>query len=443
MFGIKTLIEKLNSEINSGTLSELDTARALGAIESLENHSVSSVKTFGDLPPAESNTGRFFWIELENRYVLSNGVSWDINNIIITIIPVNLYAWGINTNGRLGDNTIADRSSPVSVVGGFTDWIQVSAGNAHSLGVRANGTAWAWGNNLNGRLGDNTIADRSSPVSVAGGFTDWIQVSAGNAHSLGVRANGSAWAWGLNTNGRLGDNTATARSSPVSVVGGFTDWIQVSAGGSHSLGLRANGTAWAWGLNSNGRLGDNSTTSRLSPVSVVGGFTDWIQVSAGDSHSLGLRANGTAWAWGLNTNGRLGDNSITSRLSPVSVVGGFTDWIQVSAGNAHSLGVRANGTAWAWGNNLNGRLGDNSTTVRSSPVSVVGGFTDWIQVSAGNAHSLGVRANGSAWAWGLNTNGQLGDNTATARSSPVSVVGGFTDWIQVSGGGSHSLGVRG
>jgi alpha-tubulin suppressor-like RCC1 family protein len=442
MFGIKTLIEKLNSEINSGTLSELDTARALGAIESLENHSVSSVKTFGDLPPAESNTGRFFWIELENRYVLSNGVSWDINNIIKGA-PVNLSAWGSNTFGQLGDNTTTSRLSPVSVVGGFTDWIQVSAGGTHSLGLRANGTAWAWGSNNAGRLGDNTTTSRSSPVSVVGGFTDWIQVSAGGSHSLGVRANGTAWAWGNNISGRLGDNTTATKSSPVSVVGGFTDWVQVSAGGDHSLGVRANGTAWTWGSNPFGQLGDNTTTSRLSPVSVVGGFTDWVQVSAGGDHSLGLRTNGTAWAWGSNGNGRLGDNTVTARSSPVSVVGGFTDWIQVSAGNGHSLGLRTNGTAWAWGINTSGRLGDNTTTSRLSPVSVVGGFTDWIQVSAGGSHSLGVRANGSAWGWGSNVSGSLGDNTTTSRRSPVSVVGGFTDWIQVSAGGSHSLGLRG
>ena len=115
-------------------------------------------------------------------------------------------------------------------------------------------------------------------------------------------------------------------------------------------------------------------------------------MSAGDGHSLGLRQNSTLWVWGLNTCGRLGDGTTTSRLSPVSVVGGFTDWCQVSGGSAHSLGVRQNGTAWAWGCNGSGRLGDGTLTNRSSPVSVVGGFTDWCQISAGSsAHSLGVR----------------------------------------------------
>jgi len=370
------------------------------------------------------------WSGLDNRE-LRNDFSFGL-----------VWAWGNNSLGKLGDGTITDRSSPVSVIGGFTDWCQVSAGSFHTVAVRTNGTLWAWGCNGSGRLGDNTVTSRSSPVSVIGGFTDWCQVSAGSQHTAAVRTNGTLWAWGLSFCGRLGDGTTTDRSSPVSVVGGFTDWCQVSTSTNlHSLGVRQNGTAWAWGFNGGGQLGDGTTTERSSPVSVVGGFTDWCQVSAGSSHSLGVRQNGTAWAWGDNTAGRLGDGTTTSRSSPVSVIGGFTDWCQVSSGSSHSLGVRQNGTAWAWGVN-NGALGDGGVTERSSPVSVVGGFTDWCQVSAVSGHTAAVRQNGTLWAWGSNGSGRLGDGTTTNRISPVSVVGGFTDWCQVSAGGCHTAALR-
>ena len=304
--------------------------------------------------------------------------------------------------------------------------------------------AWGWGLGLNGRLGNGTVTDRSSPVSVVGGFTDWCQVSAGVGHSLGVRANGTAWAWGFNTCGLLGDGTVTSKRSPVSVVGGFTDWCGVSAGDDHSLGVRTNGTAWAWGYGDSGRLGDGTTVDKSSPVSIAGGFADWCQVSAGQYHSLGVRTNGTAWGWGCGFGGRIGDNRSTNRSSPVSVVGGFVDWCGVSAGDAHSLGVRTNGTAWAWGAGASGRLGDGTVATKSSPVSVVGGFTDWCQVSAGTAHSLGLRTNGTAWAWGRNSSGELGNGTTTNRSSPVSVVGGFTDWVRIDIGsnGGHMNGIR-
>jgi hypothetical protein len=411
------------------------------------------VATLADLQALTNiSPGSVYYVEsLEVPYIRSSK-GWypvELNSQLGTpIVIANLaYAWGSNVTGQLGDNTTVSKSSPVSVVG-LTDWIQLNSGQQHVIGIRANGTAWGWGAGSAGQLGNNSTINTSSPVSVVGGFTDWVQLSAGQAHSLGLRANGTAWAWGLNNFGRLGDNTTINKSSPVSVVGGFTDWTQVSAGSNHSLGLRANGTAWAWGNNQLGKLGDDTTVQKSSPVSVAGGFTDWTQVSAGNQHSLGVRADGTAWAWGNGSNGRLGDNTIVTKSSPVSVVGGFTNWTQVSAGETHSLGLRANGTAWGWGNGSLGKLGDGATVQKNSPVSVVGGFTDWTQVSAGSNHSLGLRANGTAWAWGIGSSGRLGDNTTVNKSSPVSVVGGFTDWIQVSAGGdesdagAHSIGIR-
>ena len=442
MFGTKNLIDELNDLIDGGGLSDIELSQAFAAIESIRKRGVSVVSVEDELPDAATNKGRFFYVMESNRYVMSDGSTWSNENIATKSAP-NLLSWGNNGNGRLGDNTSTSKSSPILVVGGFTNWIQVSAQGAHSLGLRADGTVWAWGSNGSGRLGDNTTTDRSSPVSVIGGFTDWISVSAGETHSLGLRANGTLWAWGSNSNGALlGHGAFGNRSSPVSVVGGFTDWIYANAGSIHSLGIRANGTAWAWGSNQFAKLGDGTETTRSSPVSVIGGFTDWISVSAGETHSLGLRANGTLWAWGFNGFGQLGDNTTTDRSSPVSVVGGFTDWISMIARSSHSLGLRANGTLWSWGSNTNGRLGDNTTTQRISPVSVVGGFTDWIQVSAGGTQSIGLRANGTAWAWGLNTSGQLGDDSTSTRSSPVSVVGGFTDWISVSAGDTHSAAIR-
>jgi alpha-tubulin suppressor-like RCC1 family protein len=123
----------------------------------------------------------------------------------------------------------------------------------------------------------------------------------------------------------------------------------------------------------------------------------------------------------------------------VSVVGGFTDWTKISAGLNHTAAIRSNGTAWTWGNNSNGQLGTNNTSNRSSPVSVVGGFTDWTQINAGRYHSVAIRTNGTAWAWGRNfPAGQLGTTNTSSRSSPVSVVGGFTDWVEINSRGSNS-----
>jgi alpha-tubulin suppressor-like RCC1 family protein len=447
-------LQQTLDEVYSFSSSEIDDVLALALSTRVYTETniivVPDVERLPVLTYYDSPSGMIYYIDSIDVFAISAGTKWktlDGRLLRQDTVYSDIAAWGFNSGGQLGDNTTINRSSPVAIIGGFSDWCQVTSGTAHSLGVRTNGTLWAWGSRTSGQLGDNTVgalsSGSSSPVSVVGGFTDWCQVSAGFIHSLGLRSNGTLWSWGANGGGRLGTNNTINRSSPVSVVGGFTDWCQVSAGTNASnLAVRCNGTAWSWGCNQYGILGDDSITNKSSPVSVVGGFADWCQVSAGTFHSLGVRTNGTAWGWGFGGSGRLGTNETINRSSPVSVVGGFADWCQVSAGGNHSLGLRTNGTVWAWGNNNQGRLGDNTTTFRSSPVSVVGGFTDWCQISSGSYSSLALRSNGTIWSWGCNIDGQLGDGTISARSSPVSVLGGFTDWCQIASGRYHSFAIR-
>ena len=438
-FGVNNTINCINQSATRTDLTSLELLQLTGSeCQFNDKCAVYSVACQASLPTASCNTGRFVYVTDECKYYFSNGSVWTDN---VSGIVSSVWAWGEGAVGRLGDDTINDKSSPVSVVGGYTDWLQVSAGGDHSSGLRSNGTARTWGGNSSGELGDGTVVSKRSPVSVVGCFTDWLQVSSGSAHMLGVRQTGSAWAWGCGGSGRLGDNTVANKCSPVSVVG-ILNWLQLSAGTTHSLGLRQNGTAWAWGTNVCGELGDDTLVSKSSPVSVVGGFTDWCQVSAGLEFSLAVKTTGTAWAWGKGLCGVLGNNSVTDISSPVSVVGGYTDWCQINAGKDHALAVRQNGTAWSWGRGDCGVLGDNTVANKCSPVSVVGGYTDWCQVSAGGCHSLGLRTNGTLWAWGLDSVGQLGDNTVTDKSSPVSVVGGYTDWWDVSAGSDFSLAIR-
>ena len=295
MISNKPLIDRINLD-SLGTGQELaDIISAAAAIDVIQN-TVYSVPNLAALPDPALNTGRMIFVQDIYDYRYSDGYRWSKKFRSNLEYENILLSWGTGNNGILGTNETQSKSSPVSVVGGFTDWCQVSAGNTNNVAMRQNGTLWSWGGSI---LGDNTIANRSSPVSVVGGFTDWCQVSAGNAHMAAVRQNGTLWAWGNNSGGRLGDNTTTIRSSPVSVVGGFTDWCQVSAGGCHTAAVRQNGTIWTWGINYCGRLGDGTTVNRSSPVSVVGGFTDWCQVSAGLVHGAAIRQNGTLWTWRL------------------------------------------------------------------------------------------------------------------------------------------------
>ena len=429
-------ITPLVDQINTRFVCSLDTsttAKLTEAVTSLVT-SVNRVDTLNDLPLASDNTGTFYYVDSLCNYRYSNGQTWDN-----TYIPYRyaIWTWGNNSTGQLGDNSVVCRSSPVSVVGGFTDWITTEAACAHTLATRKNGTAWAWGINSTGNLGDGTTVSKSSPVSVVGGFTDWCYVS-GYLSSAAIRTNGTLWTWGSNAQAHLGDNSTVNKSSPVSVVGGFNDWCQVSVSSVHVSAVRTNGTLWTWGGNNVGQLGDNTETDRSSPVSVIGNITNWCQVSSGFRFSAAVTTDSEIWAWGENSCGKLGDNSTTNRSSPVKVVGGFTDWCQVSVAGQHAAAVRNNGSIWTWGSNAQAQLGDNSTVDRSSPVSVVGGFTDWCYVDAMCISTAGVRLNGRIWSWGNPDLGQLGDNqTATTRSSPVALCGGVEGWYCVTGAESH------
>ncbi|MDR0791389.1 MAG: hypothetical protein LBE47_02495 [Methanomassiliicoccaceae archaeon] len=355
-----------------------------------------------------------------------------------------VWAWGDNSSAQLGDGTHTDRSTPVRV-SGLTNVIAITAGASHSLALKSDGTVWAWGSNGNGRLGDGTTTERRTPVQVSG-LTDVTAIAAGNIHSLALKSDGTVWAWGSNTLGRLGDGTTTERRTPVQV-SGLTDVKAIAAGGNHSLALKGDSTVWSWGHNGHSQLGDNSSTDSSIPVQVRGlnnsGFlTDVEAIAAGEYHSLALGSEGTVWSWGGNGSGQLGDASTATRNTPVRVsavsgTGPLTGVKMISAGWAHSLALRNDGTVCAWGHNSDGRLGDGTTSQRTRPVQVMassGVMTDVKLIGDGGYHSVTLRNDGTVWSWGHNGHGQLGDDTKVNRNNPVRAEGFNTNISNDSNG---------
>jgi alpha-tubulin suppressor-like RCC1 family protein len=365
-------------------------------------------------------------------------------SLVDTMKTAGLWLWGRNTNGQLGTNDITHRSSPIQTVAGGANWKQVDGGFFHTAAIKTDGTLWLWGRNTQGQLGTNDLTHRSSPVQTVSGGTNWKQVSAGGygGYTAAIKTDGTLWLWGSSSDGKLGTNDITLRSSPVQTVSGGTNWKQVSAGYEHTAAIKTDGTLWLWGRNTNGQLGDNSITHRSSPVQTISGGTNWKQVSAGGYHTTTIKTDGTLWLWGSNAYGQLGDNSITHRSSPVQTISGGSNWKQVSGGFRHTVAIKTDGTLWLWGRNNFGQLGDNTATNRSSPVQTVAGGTNWKQVSNDVVHTAAIKTDGTLWSWGFNTSGQLGINDSTNRSSPVQTISGGTNWKQVSAGGYHTACIR-
>lgn len=346
-----------------------------------------------------------------------------------------IAVWGRNNSGQLILATGTTGRSSASKIASSVDWKKISAGKDYYLAISNSGQAnnlcniAGFGLNANGQLGDASVTARSAPTLVTTGNVWFKDISAGNAQSVGVGASGDLYAWGINTNGNLGDGTVTARSIPTLVLRSLT-WKQAACSGDTNLfmaGITEGGDAYAWGLNANGQLGVGDVTPRSSPVIVLGSKT-WKSISCGDAFTVAIDTAGAMYAWGLNTHGQLGVGDVTPRSSPVAVLGGKT-WLMVAAGASHVLALDTSNEAYSWGLNANGQLGQNSVTPKSSPV-IVSGSLKWTDLGAGGATSGGVTTSGLCYMWGVNTYGQLGTNDTTPRSTPVAItsVGGSNLW---------------
>jgi alpha-tubulin suppressor-like RCC1 family protein len=245
MISTKNIVDKANSKIAAGNLTSLEISQLSGVNTFLSGSAVPSVATFTDLPDVQLNKGRLLYVIDEEIHYFSDGDIWtsDFSSQSTNI----LYAWGLGTSGQLGDNTTINKASPVTVVGGITNWSKISAGSSanHSLALIDTGVLYTWGGNNVGELGDGTTIARSSPITVVGGITNWSQISAGTNFSLALTDNGVLYAWGSNLYGSIGDGTTTYRSSPVTVVGGITSWSQITSALT-TLALTDTGILYAW-----------------------------------------------------------------------------------------------------------------------------------------------------------------------------------------------------
>ncbi|MBV7538089.1 Ig-like domain-containing protein [Duganella sp. sic0402] len=337
-----------------------------------------------------------------------------------------LYSWGSNIQGQLGDGSSTSRNAPVTVSGNSTLWKQVAVGHQFVVAIRTDGTLWTWGYNKNGQLGDGTQNSSLVPKQI-GTLKIWTAVAAGKSHVLALQTTtttgtnptsvSTLWAWGGNYAGQLGDGTLVDKLMPTKI--GTASWNSVAAAGDHSLGIQATGqTLWGWGANESGQVGNGVASGSAVTAPVQIGSATWLSVAAGTAHSLGIRTDGSLYAWGVNASGQLGNSGTALQSAPVPV-DTSTRWSQVAGGDTHSIGVRNDGTLWAWGSNANGQLGNGSTD-SLFPVQI-GTLQTWKSVSAGLEHTSALRADGTLWTWGSNTDGQLGNGNNTLSPVPVNV----------------------
>jgi alpha-tubulin suppressor-like RCC1 family protein len=357
-----------------------------------------------------------------------------------------LDSWGDNSAGELGDGSLTQSVVPTladTSAEGTATITAIAAGGRHDLALLANNTVLAWGDDTDGQLGNGSASanDDAETPTVVPNLTDVVAVAAGGQFSLALLSNGTVDAWGDNSKGQLGDGSTTDSDVPVPVKG-LTGATSISAGDQVSLAVLGNGTVKSWGFNNDAQLGDGTKKNSDVPVAVTG-LTGVHAVSAGTFHALALLNNGTVEAWGDNSSDELGDGQDGGLSAvPVAVVG-LSGVTAVAAGENHSAALLSNGTVDAWGENNFFELGRPQA---NSP----GGFNDSdvplavpdvsnaTAIAAGPLYNLTLSDKGTVEAWGDNAFGQLG-NDSDATNSPVVEVKDVSGATAIAAGGAQSV----
>jgi alpha-tubulin suppressor-like RCC1 family protein len=376
-----------------------------------------------------------------------------VTTVALTFRPVNpvtasanfvadvtgLAAGGVSTLALTTGTTLAwgeavnfGTAIPTTVPGSVNTFTTVAAGGQFACGIRADGTVWCWGNSFNGEVGPGVGVGNSSSVPVQVPLTGtFTMITAGNNHACAYRpgpggAYGSqaVFCWGRNSEGQLGNGTTTQTSTPVQVSGvtGFNAPIRaLVAGVFNTFALLGDGHFLAWGLNTSGQLG-NGSSANVTTAQYVTTDSTAVAIDAGSAHTCTLHADGTVWCWGINFLGELGDGTGITRATPTKVVGLSGPATQIALGNDHSCALLSSGQVQCWGENDVGEVGDLSGANRLGPVAVNLNGDVATNLVAGSAHTCVTTQALGITCWGSNAFGQLGNGTFNDAFGPTKVM---------------------
>lgn len=348
-----------------------------------------------------------------------------------------LYSWGENSNGQLGLGFSNNPKSP-SPTGFGNDWKLILPMQNGVIAIKSEGTLWAWGIQSNFELGLPTNYSKK-PIQI-GNDTNWanIYTSEQGLDVIGIKTDGTLWGWGLNSIFQLGLGHNQIVKTPVQI-GTTNDWKSVFRNGSSTYAIKKDGTLWGWGLNDKSQLGTGNSNSIKIPTQ-IGKDNNWVFLTSNGYNTIGLKADSTIWGWGINEEGQLGTGNLIQVLIPKQI-GTDNNWKSVSFTGYSVFGIKHDGTLWAWGKNSYGCLGlNNNTQLRFTSPELIYSTKKWANVYSNfYTYSIfAIKEDGTLWAWGNNSQGQLGLGDYSNKIAPTQI-GTDQNWssVQVFNGMSN------
>jgi alpha-tubulin suppressor-like RCC1 family protein len=360
---------------------------------------------------------------------MSVGAGWYAGYAVLA--DGHVWAWGDDLEGQIGDTgPWSSRTIPVEVQG-LSSVISVAGSGNSALALRRDGKVWAWGNDSEDELADGRFTARQLP-GVVPKLTAVEEIAGGAFTVYAIRDDGTLWAWGDNSFGQLGTGSSGLTPAAPQKVVRLTGVVSIRAGTSDAYALRDDGTVWVWGDDSLDQLGGAACGSApvghhgvclgSSVPNQVPGLSGVVAIAAGGDSGYALRRDGSVWAWGDDEFGELGNGVRRFDVASPVRVKGLHDVVAITAGTCSAYALLGNGTVWAWGRGDLGQLGNGSTSDRSVPVRVKG-LTGVVQVVGGGFTAFALERDRSLWSWGANTLGQLGDGSVVNRDLPTRVLG--------------------
>lgn len=398
-----------------------------------------------------------FNLNIDNpRAIKTQTLSYESGNTDIATVSTDGIITGVangTTSIKITDEENGLEAYAQVVVGkrDLSNISKIVSGVAHTVMLKQDGTVWTWGENTYGQLGKGDLGAQEvkEPVQVVGvngdGYlTDIVDIAAGQYFTVALKKNGEVVAWGYNNYGQLGDCNGNAET-PIYVkdIDGnkLTGIIDVSAARDHSAALKADGTVWAWGRNDYGQLGDNTTIASSYAIQVHGvgnsGYLTGIkQISCGGAYVAALSETGEVYSWGIGTSAQLGNGAKTTYKYPVKATN-VTDVEKIVTTHYTTICLKTDGTVWNWGLNRYGQLGYGSSSTSTNngnyakttqiqvKINSTTYLTDVVDIGGNLETAYAVTSNGEVYGWGLNTDGQIGDNTTTNKAYATRIIGRY------------------